>query len=73
MKHEKMKLEDAMLYCLITEERGLSIPQLIHLINSERLCERKDGSPITEAQVWACYFRNRHTFVLEGGIIHVIM
>ena len=68
-----MRLEEAMVYCLVTEGRGLSIPQLTYLINRERLHRRKDANPITEEQVWACYFRNRSTFVWEGGIIHLVI
>ena len=69
----KMRLEEAMMYCLVTENKGLSIPQITYLINRERLHVRNDGNPVSEEQVWACYFRNRHTFVWEGGIIHLVM
>lgn len=69
----KMKLEEAMVYCLVTEGRGLTIPQIAYLINREELYKRKDGNPVTDEQVWACYFRNRQTFVWEGGIIHLVM
>ncbi|MCH5235577.1 MAG: hypothetical protein J1E16_09795 [Muribaculaceae bacterium] len=69
----ELSLQDAMLYVLVTEARGLSVPQITYLINRERLHARKDGLPVTEDQVWACYFRNRHTFVWEGGIIHLVM
>ena len=68
-----MRLEDAMMYVLVTEGRGLSIPQVAYLINREKLYIRKDGGPVTEEQVWACYFRNRHTFIWEGGIIHLLI
>ena len=68
---QKMRLEDVMVYALATEGRGLSVPQITYLINREKLHIRQDGNPVTEEQVWACYFRNRHTFVWEGGIIHL--
>lgn len=68
-----MSLQEAMVYVLVTEAGGLSVPQITYLINRERLHVRKDGQPVSEEQVWACYFRNRHTFVWEGGIIHLIM
>lgn len=68
-----MKLEEAMLYCIFNENRGLSVPQITYLINREKLHVRKDGKPVTEDQVWACYFRNRDTFVWEGGILHLVM
>ena len=62
-----------MVYVLVTEGHGLSVPQITYLINHEKLHIRKDGLPVSEEQVWACYFRNRHTFVWEGGIIHLVM
>lgn len=68
----QLRLEEAMIYCLVNEGRGLTIPQLTYLINQEKLHSRKDGEPVTEDQVWACYFRNRNTFVWEGGIIHLV-
>ena len=68
-----MSLQEAMVYVLVTEARGLSVPQITYLINRERLHVRKDGQLVSEEQVWACYFRNRHTFVWEGGIIHLAM
>ncbi|MCH5233731.1 MAG: hypothetical protein J1E16_00415 [Muribaculaceae bacterium] len=68
-----LSLQEAMVYVLVTEARGLSVPQITYLINRERLHVRKDGEPVSEEQVWACYFRNRHTFVWEGGIIHLVM
>ena len=73
MANKGMSLQEAMVYVLVTEARGLSVPQLAYLLNRERLHIRKDGEPVTEEQVWACYFRNRHTFVWEGGIIHLVM
>ena len=68
-----MSLQEAMVYVLVTEARGLSVPQITFLINREKLHTRKDGQLVTEEQIWACYFRNRHTFVWEGGIIHLVM
>lgn len=68
-----LSLQEAMVYVLVTEARGLSVPQITYLINRERLHVRKDGEPVSEEKIWACYFRNRHTFVWEGGIIHLVM
>lgn len=70
---QQMSLQEAMVYVLVTEARGLSVPQIAYLINREKLHVKKDGEPVSEEQVWACYFRNRHTFVWEGGIIHLVM
>ncbi|MCH5239784.1 MAG: hypothetical protein J1F38_06145 [Muribaculaceae bacterium] len=68
-----MTLQEAMVYVLVTEARGLTVPQIAYIINRERLHIRKDKLPVSEEQVWACYFRNRQTFVWEGGIIHLVM
>ena len=69
----KLSLQEAMIYVLVTEARGLSVPQITYLINREGLHKRKDGQPVSEEQVWACYFRNRNSFVWEGGVIHLVM
>lgn len=68
-----MTLQEAMVYVLVTEARGLSVAQITYFINREKLHVKKDGNPVSEEQVWACYFRNRQTFVWEGGIIHLVM
>ena len=68
-----LSLQEAMVFVLVTEARGLIVPQITYLINRERLLVRKDEEPVSEEQVWACYFRNPHTFVWEGGIIHLVM
>lgn len=73
MNTKELSLQEAMVYILVTEAIGLSIPKITYLINREKLHLRKDGMPVTEEQVWACYFRNRQTFVWEGGIIHLVM
>ena len=73
MERRNLSLQEAMVYVLVTEARGLSVPQITYLINSEHFHVRKDGQPVTEEQVWACYFRNRQIFVWEGGIIHLVM
>ena len=68
-----LSLQESMVYVLVTEGRGLTIAQIAYLINQEGLHKRKDGLPVSEEQIWACYFRNRNTFVWEGGIIHLVM
>ena len=73
MLPSQMSLQEAIIYVLVTEGRGLSVPQIAYLINREKLLVRKDGEPVSEKQVWACYFRNRQIFVWEGGIIHLVM
>lgn len=68
-----MRLEDAMVYVLANEKRGLSTEVIAYLINREMLHLRKDGAPVTSAQVYAAVCRNPAVFVKEGGIIHLVM
>ena len=68
-----MRLEDAMVYVLTTEGRGLSTEQMAYLINRERLHERRDGEPVSSAQIYAAVCRHSAVFVKEGGIIHLVM
>ena len=70
---KNLSLVEAMIYCLTTEDRGLTVPQIAYLINRHRLHVRKDGEPVTERQVWAAFFRHPEVFVWEGGIIHLLM
>ena len=69
----KMRLEDAMVYVLTTEGRGLSTEQIAYVINREGLHTRVDGQPVSSAQVYAAVCRNKGVFVKEGGIIHLVM
>lgn len=34
---KKLSLVEAMIYCLTTEDRGLTVPQIAYLINRNRL------------------------------------
>lgn len=69
----KMKLEDAMVYCLAMADRGLKPEMMTHIINERKLHVRVDGKPVTEKQIWAAIFRHPEVFVWEGGIIHLLM
>lgn len=69
----KMRLEEAILYVLVNAGMGLSTTAIADVINQLELHIRKDGKPVTDAQVYACVMRNPSTFVKEGGIIHVVM
>ncbi len=68
-----MRLEDAMVYALVTAARGMTTDQIARKINEERLHVRIDGNPVTSAQVYAAVCRNRAIFVKEGGLIHLAM
>ncbi len=69
----KMRLEDAMVYALVTAGHRMTTGQLAQMINDERLHVRVDGNPVTSAQVYAAVCRNPAIFVKEGGIIHLVM
>ncbi len=69
----KMRLEDAMVYALVTAGRGMTTTQLAETINEQQLHIRADGRPVTSAQVYAAVCRNRAVFFKEGGIIHLEM
>ena len=41
-----MKIEEAIVYCLATSNRGMRSEQIADMINRQRLHLRKDGQPI---------------------------
>ena len=47
-----MKIEEAILYCLTSQNRGMRTEQIAELINRQRLHIRKDGQPVTSKQVY---------------------
>ena len=52
-----MKIEEAILYCLATQNRGMRTEQIAEMINRQRLHIRKDGQPVTANQVYAVICR----------------
>ena len=67
------RLEEAMIYILATEGRGLTVPAMAYLINHHKLYIKKDGSRVTEAHIWRTIFVNPEIFVREGTIILLLM
>lgn len=52
---------------------GLRTEQIADIINNKRLCVRKDGQPVTSAQVYAVVMHHPETFVkAEGRIMPLI-
>ena len=41
-----MKIEEAILYCLTSQNRGMRTEQIAEMINRQRLHIRKDGQPV---------------------------
>ena len=64
-----MKIEEAILYVLAERGGGLRTEQIAEIINSRRLHIRKDGKPVTSAQVYAVVMRYPDTFVKAEGRI----
>ena len=52
-----MKIEEAILYCLASQNRGMRTEQIAEMINRQRLHIRKDGQPVTSNQVYAVICR----------------
>lgn len=68
-----MKIEEAIVYCLATSNRGMHTEQIAQMINSRGLYVRKDGQPVTSEQVYAVVCRFPGTFVKAEGRIMLIM
>ncbi len=66
-----MKVEEAVVYLLSTEGRGMSTEALAHEINVRGLHLRKDGQPVTSAQVYACIMRYKEMFCKDGRLIRL--
>lgn len=69
-----MKIEEAILYVLAERGGGLRTEQIAEIINSRRLHIRKDGKPVTSAQVYAAVvMRYPDTFVKAEGRIMLMI
>ena len=67
----RMKVEEAVVYLLSTEGRGMSTEALAHEINVRGLHLRGDGLPVTSAQVYACVMRYKEMFCKDGRLIRL--
>lgn len=68
-----MKIEEAIVYCLATSNRGLRSEQIADMINRQRLHLRKDGQPVTSQQVYAVVCRFSQVFVKSEGRIMLMI
>lgn len=68
-----MKIEEAIVYVLAERNGGLKTEQIAEIINRRKLYVRKDGQPVTSAQVFAVVMRNLHTFTKSEGRIMLLM
>ena len=68
-----MKIEEAILYCLASKDRGMRTEQIAEIINRQRLYIRKDGQPVTSNQVYAVICRYPSMFVKAEGRIMLMI
>ena len=68
-----MKIEEAILYVLAERNGGLRTEQTAEVINKRRLHVRKDGQPVTSAQVYAAVMHYPDTFVKAEGRIMLMI
>ena len=68
-----MKIEEAILYCIASQNRGMRTEQIAEMINRQSLHIRKDGQPVKSNQVYAVICRYPDTFTkVEGRIMLMI-
>ena len=70
---KQMKIEEAILYCLASQNRGMRTEQIAEMINRQRLHIRKDGQPVTSNQVYAVICRFPDMFVKAEGRIMLMI
>lgn len=68
-----MKIEEAIVYCLTTSNRGMRTEQIAEMINHQRLHLRKDGQPVTSKQVFAVIMRYPDVFCKAEGKIMLMI
>ena len=68
-----MKIEEAIVYVLAERNGGMRTEQIAEVINVRKLHVRRDGQPVTSAQVYAVVMRHPDTFVKAEGRIMLMM
>ena len=68
-----MKIEEAILYCLASQNRGMRTEQIAEMINHKKLHIRKDGKPVTSNQVYAVVCRYPAMFAKTEGHIMLMI
>ena len=68
-----MKIEEAILYVLAERGGGLRTEQIADIINRRKLHVRKDGRPVTSAQVYAVAMQHPDTVVKADGRIMLMI
>lgn len=68
-----MKIEEAIVYCLSSSGYGMRTERIAEIINERKLHVRKDGKPVTSAQVYAVVCRYPDMFVKDEGRIRLMV
>ena len=68
-----MKLEEAITYAIMSDGHGKTTDQIADAINRNGWYIRKDGKPVTSAQVYAVICRYPSIFIKEEGRIRVML
>ena len=68
-----MRIEEAIVWLLSTEGRGMTAETLAEQINLRRLHRRRDGQPVGTSQIWAVVLRNPEMFVRDGKLIRLMV
>ena len=69
----RMRIEEAIVWLLSTEGRGMTAETLAEQINLRRLHRRRDGQPVGTSQIWTVVFRNPEMFVRDGKLIRLMV
>lgn len=69
----RMRIEEAIVWLLSTEGRGMTAETLAEQINLRRLHRRRDGQPVGTSQIWAVIFRYPEMFVRDGKLIRLMV
>lgn len=68
-----MRIEEAIIYALMAGGHGLTTDRIADAINRNGWHQRKDGQPVTSAQVYAVICRYPDIFTKEEGRIRVMV
>ena len=68
-----MKIEEAIVYCLITRNCGMRSEQIADMINRQRLHLRKDGQPVSAKQVYYVVSHNPDMFCFSLGRVMLMI
>lgn len=68
-----MTIEEAIVYSLATANHGMTTDQIAADINRRCLHVRRDGEPVTSAQVYAVIMHNTAMFCKDSGKIMLMV